>query len=112
MVERRQQIQAKQQAQALQVARVRYTVGQMRPGAQDALPSLGGAMPINADNVPPLPGVQKAREEMLRQYEKAKSRPKAILIMMYLAQSAGKGAKVKLQKLTGREPSRWKRFRD
>ena len=112
VVERRQQIQAKQQAQALQVARVRYTVGQMRPGAQDALPSLGGAMPINADNVPPLPGVQKAREEMLRQYEKAKSRPKAVLIMMYLAQSAGKGAKVKLQKLTGREPSRWKRFRD
>lgn len=112
---RRQAKRDEERAQALEIAKVRYMVTQMRPGAQDNLPSLSKGTRISAGIVPPLPGVMKAREEKIRQAQKAQkaqSRPKAFLIAQFLFQQAGHGVKNKLKKATGRQESQWKRFRD
>lgn len=112
---RRKAKQEQEQAQALEIARYRYMVTQMRPGAQDNLPSLSKDTRISAGIVPPLPGAIKAQEEKIKQAQKAQkalSRPRAFLIAQYLFQAAGRGAKNKFKKATGSEESQWKRFRD
>nr|WP_240393935.1 YidC/Oxa1 family membrane protein insertase [Corynebacterium lactis] len=111
-MQRRQAKKAQEQAQAMKIAQFRWAVGQMRPGAQDSLPSLTGGVPLHDGNVPYLPGVQKAREEMLKKQQKAQSTPRALLIASYLARSAGSGAKNKLRQATKKQPSKWKRFRE
>lgn len=49
--QQREQQQQAEMAQHIKVARVRWAVTQMRPGAQDNLPSLGGAIPISAGRI-------------------------------------------------------------
>lgn len=102
-------------AQALKIAQVRYAVTQMRPGAQDHLPSLSKGVAISSGMVPPLPEAAKAREAKIKKAEKAakaQKRPKPVLIAQNLAKSAGRGAKNQFRKVTGSQESQWKRFRD
>ncbi|OFK31692.1 membrane protein insertase YidC [Corynebacterium sp. HMSC064E08] len=113
--DRRKAKQEEEYAQALKIAKVRYMVTQMRPGAQDNLPSLTQDMKISSGIVPPLPGLAKVRDDMKRQAEKAQKaqkRPKPILIAKNLGMLLGQNTKNMVKKATGSKESDWKRFRD
>lgn len=115
ILQRRKAKADKEYAQALEIAKVRYAVTQMRPGAQDHLPTLSKGVTISSGMVPPLPEAIKAREEKIKQAQKAakaQKRPKPVLIAQHLTQSAGQGAKNRIKKVTGNQESQWKRFRD
>lgn len=109
---RRQAKKTQEHARALKIAQARWVIGQMRPAAQDSFPSLSGNVPLHDGHVPSMPGVQRAREEALKKQKRVQATPKPLLITMMLAQQAGKGARNKIRKVTGTEPSKWKRFRD
>lgn len=114
-LDRRKAQQDKEYTQELEIAKVRYLVTQMRPGAQDHLPSMTQDVKISSNMVPPLPGLTKAREEMRIQAEKAKkarNRPRPIVVAHSLGIMLGQRAKNIAKKASGAKESEWKRFRE
>lgn len=87
------------------VAQYRYVIGQMRTTNQDNLPSLKPAVRIN-DSVPMQITIPERQKHWLEKL------PRKLLITVLIFRGIGLWVYGKFQKLLGKEPSQWKRFRE